>query len=161
MQYAVAKNPVIPVRIAPSEKSEMTNQILFGEFFHILEKKDKWSYISTYPDIYTGWISNNSNFSSINSEMYHESIKKDIIYTHEPITKIYSRDKEKSLYIPGGSCLSNHNSKNNSCQIAGEIFDVPIENRSNNYSTRDSIIAYASSYLGAPYLWGGKTIFGI
>ena len=39
--YGICLLTVIPMRKKPSHKSEMTNQILFGESFKILEQKKK------------------------------------------------------------------------------------------------------------------------
>ena len=50
--------PVIPMRKSKSDKSEMINQVLFGETFKILEKNDNWSRIKLFHDGYTGWIDN-------------------------------------------------------------------------------------------------------
>ena len=35
--------PAIPMRKEPSDRSEMVNQLLYGETFDILEKQEKWS----------------------------------------------------------------------------------------------------------------------
>ena len=46
------------MRSEPSDKSEMTNQILFGETFQCLEKNEKWSLVELTHDNYRGWIDN-------------------------------------------------------------------------------------------------------
>jgi uncharacterized protein YgiM (DUF1202 family) len=47
---------MIPVRKEPSDLSEMTNQIIFGETFQIIETTEKWTKIITTMDDYDGWI---------------------------------------------------------------------------------------------------------
>ena len=42
----------------PSLNSEVVSQILYGEKFRILSKKDKWIKIKTYYDKYIGYIKN-------------------------------------------------------------------------------------------------------
>ena len=49
---------VIPIRKLSSHKSEMINQVLFGETFKILKQK-KWVYINLSHDNYSGWVNNN------------------------------------------------------------------------------------------------------
>ena len=56
--FGICLLTVIPMRKNPSHKSEMTNQVLFGESFKILEQKKKWVYIKLSHDNYTGWICN-------------------------------------------------------------------------------------------------------
>ncbi len=50
--------PAIPMRKEPSDRSEMVNQLLYGETFDILEKQEKWSKIKLSHDKYEGWIDN-------------------------------------------------------------------------------------------------------
>lgn len=49
---------LIPMRKEPSDRSEMVNQVLYGETFSILEKQEKWSRIRLSHDRYEGWIDN-------------------------------------------------------------------------------------------------------
>jgi hypothetical protein len=41
MRYGICHLSIIPVRIEPSETSEMSSQLLFGEHFKVLEKKER------------------------------------------------------------------------------------------------------------------------
>ena len=52
MNYGIIKESLIPVRKKDNSKSEMINQLLFGETFKIIEKSKKWSLISSYLDNY-------------------------------------------------------------------------------------------------------------
>ena len=36
---------VVPMRTEPSEKSEMTSQLLFGEYFVVIEQTEKWLHV--------------------------------------------------------------------------------------------------------------------
>src|SRR5580658_25877 len=47
---------VVPCRREPSDRSEMTTQLLFGEHFEILEEHKSWVYISSAIDGYKSWI---------------------------------------------------------------------------------------------------------
>ena len=46
MKYGISKLSIVPMRSQSSDKEEMTNQILFGEHFKVLEMQKKWSKIS-------------------------------------------------------------------------------------------------------------------
>ena len=50
---------VIAMRKTKSDKSEMINQILFGETFEIKKQDKNWSHIQLHHDQYEGWIDNN------------------------------------------------------------------------------------------------------
>lgn len=54
----IANLSCIPMRNEPSDRAEMTNQVLFGETFDILETIEKWSKIRLHHDKYEGWIDN-------------------------------------------------------------------------------------------------------
>ena len=56
--YGICLLTVIPMRKLSSHKSEMINQVLFGETFKILKQKE-WSFINLSHDNYTGWVNNN------------------------------------------------------------------------------------------------------
>ncbi len=47
---------VVPIRKAPQEQSEMTSQLLFGEYYRVDGNLDKWLKITTSFDHFTGWI---------------------------------------------------------------------------------------------------------
>jgi Bacterial SH3 domain. len=75
MQFGISILSVIPIRELPSDKSEMTTQLIFGEHYKILEQRKKWSRIKIAHDKYTGWISNNQ-IHIIYQEEYDKLIKK-------------------------------------------------------------------------------------
>ena len=68
-----------------TDTSEMTNQVLFGETFVVLNKEKKWSYIKLVHDRYQGWISNKQyspiSFNIQNIFLDHE-IWIDFLYYH-------------------------------------------------------------------------------
>ena len=54
MQYGISNLSIIPMRGEPADKSEMVNQVLFGEHFKVLESRKKWSRIRLAHDSYEG-----------------------------------------------------------------------------------------------------------
>ena len=93
----------VPMRLDPSDKSEMVNQLLLGDTFDILWRQDKWSHIRCHYDGYEGWVDN----------------------------KQYRLQPSEPLPSPSLPCEAS-----------------------------PSAVAVAR-YLGAPYLWGGRTVMGI
>ncbi len=47
---------MIPMRSENSHKSEMVNQLLYGDCYKIIEKRKKWVKIRLEWDGYEGWI---------------------------------------------------------------------------------------------------------
>jgi hypothetical protein len=122
---------IIPMRREASDRAEMVNQILFGETFHILEVQEKWSLIELTHDRYRGWVCNKQI-----SEVGFEPI---ICMRQSTPTRIDFNNK--SILLTPGSF-------------------VPAEETHLN-SASNSITEMARWFLGTPYLWGGRSIFGI
>ena len=69
--YALCNLAIVPLRFEPSDRSELVTQVLFGETFTILEKKEKWSRISLAADLYEGWI-DNKQFTEITADQFNK-----------------------------------------------------------------------------------------
>jgi hypothetical protein len=55
-KFGVCHLSVAPLRIEPSDRSEIISQILFGESFEILEEQVKWTKIRCLWDDYEAFI---------------------------------------------------------------------------------------------------------
>ena len=58
MDYGIIDLNIVPIRKTNNAKSEMINQLFFGEIITIIKTKEKWSFISSNLDKYQGWIRN-------------------------------------------------------------------------------------------------------
>ena len=68
--FGITSNILIPVRIGPDQRTEMINQLLFGEVFRVTERIGNWCKIQTELDGYCGWIMDTS-FQGISEEEYN------------------------------------------------------------------------------------------
>ena len=59
MKNNYLKSSIVNIYSSPSAKSEIISQILYGEKFKILSKKQKWLKIKTNFDNYIGYIKKN------------------------------------------------------------------------------------------------------
>ncbi|MBC2845285.1 C40 family peptidase [Winogradskyella flava] len=149
MQYGICNLGIVPIRLEPSDTSEMVTQSLYGDFFKVLEQRKKWSRIRFAYDKYEGWI-DNKQYLEIEEDSYKLLLKADIHLSKDLIE--YVSDAEGNLYpIPLGSDL-------NGLQLLNHDFDG---NRLVSKSLKSNILKTSFLYLNAPYLWGGKTPFGI
>lgn len=154
---------VIPVRSEPSGKSEMVNQILFGERFKVLEVYKNWNKIQTIHDNYEGWVESNQiskiiksqSLSSYQSDSIEESISSLLIHD---LTATFT-SKEGNLTLLYGSKIS----------LIGNYLIIDSTKYSHSRGTIGETLKYSASNLvesamklmNAPYLWGGRTPFGI
>ena len=149
MQYGICNLGSVPIRLEASDKSELVTQALYGDFFKVLEQRKKWSRIRFAFDKYEGWI-DNKQYLEINKEAYEE-LKDSTICLSKDLVE-YVSDESDGLYpIPLGSDL-------NGIALLNHQFDG---NTLTEKSPKTNIINTAFLYLNAPYLWGGKTPFGI
>jgi len=142
VNYGIIKESLIPVRKKDNSKSEMINQLLFGETFKIIEKSKKWSLISSYLDNYIGWIENN-NIHKITDQEF-KLINREVFFSSKEL-KLSNPENKYSQIIPIGSQLS-------SCSFLNYI--IPEE---------DGIVNKINpiDFINTPYLWGGKSKYGI
>ncbi len=144
----------IPLRVEPSDRSEIVSQVLFGEHFEVLEKQKQWIKIKLQFDDYEGWV-DEKQFQYIFENEYLDLSKQEIILNSDLIEYIIGNDNFM-LPIPLGASLSFlNNSKINTSNL---IFEG---SKTSGQKSKSEIVSTSFLYLNSPYLWGGKTPFGI
>lgn len=149
MEYGVCNLSIVPLRAEPSDLSEMVTQLLYGEHFKVLEKRKKWSYIRLSFDGYQGWL-DNKQYLNISEENYLELESQQLKLSSDMVDFVISEGKQL-LSICLGSSISASNLLNHSFEGKSIFGKLP----------KAHLIESALSYLNAPYLWGGKSPFGI
>jgi len=152
--FAICNLAIIPLRAEPSDRSEIVSQVLFGEHFEILETQNQWAKIKLEFDDYEGWV--DSKQYQIISEKNFKELSKDAIIMNADLVEYVSNPSNILLPIPLGASLSflNHSEINTD----GFEFEGM---RVSGIKEKAQLITTAYMYLNAPYLWGGKTPFGI
>ncbi len=153
MEYGICNLSVIPLRAEASDRSEQVSQVLFGEFFEIIEWKEKWVQITTTYDNYTGWIGR-LQFIPLGHLAYKRFKQTPPPLTYRPVTQAWKIANNSVLYLPMGSSLAFL--EGNTCHIGKDRFEIIGE-----IGEPENIAATATSFLNSPYLWGGRTHFGI
>lgn len=156
MSYGICNLSIVPVRIEPSDKSEMVSQLLFGEHFKVLEIQKKWSKIRIAYDNYEGWIDTNQ-YLLLSEEKYLEMEESNSALAAELIDFV-TNENESFLTITIGASLPFYKDKKLKLgpvnyRYEGQVFNVN--------QPKETLIEIALKFLNAPYLWGGKTPFGI
>lgn len=149
MQYAICNLGIVPLRLEPTNTSEMVSQVLYGEYFKILEERGKWSRIRTAFDSFEAWI-DNKQYVKISEEEYNKFDSEEPVLSADLVEFISSQDQNLTP-IPLGSLL-NFTSYLNHSHSGNKISGIMDKSR---------LIESAFLYLNAPFLWGGKTPFGI
>ena len=152
--FAICNLAIIPLRAEPSDRSEIVSQVLFGEHFEILETLKQWSKIKLHFDGYEGWV-DTKQYQIISQNSFNQ-LSKDAIILNADLVEYLSAPNNVLIPIPLGASLSllNHT------EINIENFDFE-GMKISGIKPKTDIIKSAFMYLNAPYLWGGKTPFGI
>ena len=158
MNFGVCCLSVIPVRADVSGKSEMISQLLFGETFIILSSTKGWAKIVIDHDSYEGWIDEKQYIpiSSDEHTLLHAIPK----YYSTELVQTVKQDKDRSISILPGSILYNTPSSDylmgeRTYSYNGKSIKAEIQ------PSVDRMILDAFLFLNSPYLWGGRSPFGI
>ena len=149
MQYGICNLSIVPLRVEPSDACELVSQVLYGEIFKVLEQRKSWSRIRLAYDKYEGWI-DNKQYLEITEDTY-KSIKSEHHLLSNDLIEYVADENKQLTTIPLGASL-------NGLSLLKHTFE------GRTISTKQSkanLIKTAFTYLNAPYLWGGKTPFGI
>ncbi len=158
MKYGVCHLSVVPCRFEPFDTSEMVTQLLFGETVKLYEEKKKsWRRAKTAYDDYDCWI-DEKQITFISLEEF-EAIN--LAHASGELVHVVE-NKESDLITPIciGSSLPNFNKGlvqigQEKLSFSGQSIDTSKE------IDKALLVQNAMMYLNAPYLWGGRSPFGI
>lgn len=156
MSYGICNLSIVPLRLEPSNSSEMVNQIIFGEYFEVIEGDKNWSKIRLAFDNSEGYVDNNQ-YVEISDEIFKQLAKNKKYYAGELIDFI-TDTRNNLTTIPLGAHLPFYNNKYCKINSTSFLYDGKV---TSEVQHKPSIIETAFLFLNAPYLWGGKTPFGI
>ncbi len=157
MNHGLCDLSVVPLRKEPDDSSEMVSQLLFGEHFEIIQSKRQWKKIRIAFDQYEGWI-DEKQFSPILLEDFNRLNKTASYVTTELIELV--RYNDRLIPILAGSSLPFYNGQ--SFRIGS--LSIPFDGKTKNCDhpvPGKKLAENACIYLNAPYLWGGRSPFGI
>ena len=156
MDFGIVVVPAAPVRRKPRHQREMVNQLLFGEKVCIdKEKGELWVKVRSLHDNYEGWMTRNllQEITEAEAKAASGYVASGIINT------IHSKGSQ--LQIPAGSSLHNYSDRNGRVGNTDYLFEGEFVNT----ATAKPVSALAEQltrrWLQAPYLWGGRTVFGV
>ena len=155
--FGICRVSVAPIRSEPSNKAENVSQLLFGDHVEILNKTEHWWHIITLYDNYEGWV-DFRQLHLISGEQCDAGRHAKYLAPATPINVI-NDPSGNPIYLSPGSNLPVF--ENGVCLLGDQRYQVSFEPKEPQFKGFEELLANASFFLNAPYLWGGRTFFGI
>ncbi len=148
---------LVPLRAETSDRAEMVTQLTFGECYEVVGREGNWLHVQLAADGYRGWI----------DQKQHKGVTEQ--YFREWVAARHPRalDLVQAVQIGGlpvligmGSYLPFFDGQH--IRIEAELIryngaasDLTVA------ATPAQVVQVAQTFIKAPYLWGGKSVFGI
>ena len=139
MEYGICTQSAIAIRKENGHTSEMVSQLLYNELYVKLDKKSEWILIRTELDQYEGWIPAKQHHP-INENEFLQLKDSKLLIINQPVANY------KGRIVSFGTPLFEP------AECAAEMPQA---------FQPQAMIDNARKLLGAPYLWGGRTVMGI
>ncbi|MBR2648831.1 MAG: C40 family peptidase [Sediminibacterium sp.] len=155
MAYVMAIVGAVPMRADAAHRSEMVSQLLFGELGQVLETSRDFLRVRSIYDGYEGWCQT-AQLAAV-PDFMATIVSKDVTGDYVNTVKVNGKD----MQIPFGASLGLFmHGKLKLDKYHFEYKGTPaVPNQS--LFIPDYIKHIAYTYLNSPYLWGGRSVFGI
>jgi len=150
--YAFCSVSIAPMRKEKSDSSEMVSQLLFGETVDILEHDAPWVKLTSRLDHYTAYVDEKQLFYLSIEEL--KKWEQNAQFQRTFTSQIQTERGKQYQFI--GSRIGN----DTQFRIGTHKFSL-ISEFELHQSQPENSWHCAQSFLNAPYLWGGKSPFGI
>jgi hypothetical protein len=158
LEYGVCRLSLVAVRAETSDKAEQVTQLLFGDHYEVIDEsaERKWLRVKTNFDQYEGWIDEKQHHPI--SKEYFEYLNQAEFKITTDVTSSILYNKSRQIILMGSMIpISSSELFKMEEQFAfiGEAKNLG-QKREFEF-LRNTVI----KYLNSPYLWGGKSTFGV
>lgn len=152
MDQAVCPLSIVPVRSEPSDRAEQVTQWLFGETADVLEASAKWALLKFHHDGYQGWVDR--------KQMAPARDGVDLGPTRSIEQFLHIPTAAGTMLLPFGAVLPAYNG--GAFTMGGEQLAFPGRTTAQpNGTPVMRLLALKDQWMNTPYLWGGRSPFGV
>ena len=160
MEFGICEYAYLPLRAGMSHRSEMVSQVLFGEVFEIVARHSDWTKIRLLHDNYSGWIETVTVSPYLGEGLDASYVKNRYVVCDSPTMLI--KNERNQIFIPKGSLLPESAFADRSFNIGSNNYYILSDfTERAGMDVRSRIIADAENLIETPYLWGGRSQWGI
>ena len=109
-KYGICELSIVPARSKPSDKREMVTQILFGEYFEILDEDNKWYLSRLAGDGYECWV-DKKQVKTISKTVFNKLKKATSVRTTDLAGKAVRKKDGSEYSLVQGSLIPFYNGK--------------------------------------------------
>jgi hypothetical protein len=150
--FGYCRVSIAPIRSEQKDSAEMVTQLLFGEIVEVIETDRQWRKVRNVIDGYEGWVDEKLLCGLTEKEMKRWFDDQTPVYN----STLLIDSKTERLTLTRGAMVTS--------DAADQTFQI-----GNDQYTKltkpepipQSIVDIALSYQNVPYLWGGRSNFGI
>ncbi|HET8572720.1 MAG TPA: C40 family peptidase [Edaphocola sp.] len=156
--YGLISVSVAPLRLNPAHDSEQVSQGLFGERVSIISKpQGQWIQVRCDWDDYEGWMLR-SQFVEVPHKIHR---KKNRFYSAGIADRINCPDGQGRAALSPGSDLFLIKRRMILWEEKQVMFTGKKLNVDRAVFSEDQLKHWCDLFLGTPYLWGGRSLYGI
>jgi cell wall-associated NlpC family hydrolase len=146
--------PSSPMRDLPDFMAQATSELLFGETFEVLFEEEGFAFGQNRRDGYVGYVAQ-SELTEIDGPPTHRVSAQTALVFDAPDIKT-----PDPLGLSRNSLVRVIGHEGRFARLSGEDYIVDAQLAPLGVYERD-MAAVAQGYLGAPYLWGGRSAAGL
>lgn len=153
---AISHLAYVPMRREPSERAEMVSQILFGESMQVLDQQGSWLQVQCDHDGYKGWCDSKM---VLELEPGHDDVNPGIATGISSLVNSGTGDQ----MIGMGSFLPNLGSEGDQFSIGDNTYQCANDriNQPGDFLSKESAVTNILLLINTPYLWGGRSVWGL
>jgi len=144
----------VPLREAPNARARWATEVLFGERVTLYDERNGWAWVQLDGDGYVGYLPAAALSARLQPATH---------WVRAPSTWLYPVPDFKAppgLWLSTNAAVCVVEMRAAFARLADGRF-VPTPHIAERACSAPDFVAVAEGFLGAPYLWGGKTRLGV